>query len=412
MRISGKNFQPWSEFDLTLDGLTLIVGPSNKGKSSIFRSLKGILRNELDSGYIRNGQDEKVEVSLEIDGLPLIAASRTRKGTTKYKIGVDEDGKPIEFKALGDSIPEPMEKLKFNKVKVGDVTMDPIFSEQNKAQFLIDTERWKPTEINTILGAFASTERLDAGKKEANLRITQKNGEAKTLAEEIREAEERKGKLTILSGQADRYAAEVTSVESTVSDTQGRLFNTYEALKRLVKVIEYQQLLSALSIPDISETEVLHRKSLLLSQAAKHLVKSKFLVRCSETCDETVVNWEPVVKVHKRKQAILSLLAIQQRGGLGPRECADQVGKLLEDTEFSLRRVSSLSLLIKSAELVMPAKESARVKEEELLKAEIELEKANGEVTRIQLDAVEVGVAKCPNCGKDLRCSTCQHAGN
>ena len=167
MRLSGKNVQPWEEFALDIGGLTLIVGPSNHGKSSIFRALRGVLRNDLPSDFVRNGQDGRLEVVLETEGTDPIKATRTRKGTTKYEIGRDEKGKPIKYEALGDSIPEPMRKLGFGRVQVGETTIDPIFSEQNRAQFLIDPERWKPADLSSVLGAFSSTERLDAGKKEA-----------------------------------------------------------------------------------------------------------------------------------------------------------------------------------------------------------------------------------------------------
>jgi len=45
IKLSGKNFQSWDAFDLTLAGLTVLTGPSDTGKSAIFRALKGVLRN-------------------------------------------------------------------------------------------------------------------------------------------------------------------------------------------------------------------------------------------------------------------------------------------------------------------------------------------------------------------------------
>ncbi len=413
MKLSGKNFQPWDNFSLDIDGLTLIVGPTNKGKSSVFRSLKGILRNELDAGFVRNGQDEKMEVTLEVDGMPPIEALRSRKGTTEYRIGVDENGKPIKYKALGDSIPEPMEKLKFNRVRVGDTVMDPIFSEQNKAQFLIDTERWKPIEINTILGAFASTERLDAGKKEANARISQKNGEAKTLAEEIREAEERKGKLMALAEQTDQHAAKVTSVESIVNDSENRLSNTYEAVEHLTKLTERRRLLSELKVPDTLGAERLHSKSNLLWQAASSHAKFTFLSECSTAFDDTVANWEPVVKAYKLKQATLALLEIMGRGGPSPRECADQIGVILSTAKLSLSSILAFSSIVEVSGKVQPAQEKVRKKEAELLQVEGEYKAATEELLRCSMVSASDSVfPKCPKCGDRLSCSTCNPTCN
>ena len=68
IKLTGRNVQPWEEFALDIGGLTLIVGPSNAGKSSIYRTLRGVLRNDLPSDFVRNGQDGRLEVVLEVLG--------------------------------------------------------------------------------------------------------------------------------------------------------------------------------------------------------------------------------------------------------------------------------------------------------------------------------------------------------
>jgi predicted ATPase len=64
MKFSGKNFQPWPDFDIDIEGLTIVIGPSNEGKSSIYRALRGILRNDINEGYIRNPKKEPLELKL------------------------------------------------------------------------------------------------------------------------------------------------------------------------------------------------------------------------------------------------------------------------------------------------------------------------------------------------------------
>src|ERR1700739_652878 len=136
MKLSGKNFQPWANFEMDIEGLTVLVGPSNQGKSSLFRALQGIVRNDLPEEFVRNDQDDPMEVGLEVDGLSIKAARAVGK-STKYEVGTKK------YSSLNGKIPEEVEKLKFGIVKIGDVEVDPIFAEQNKAQFLIDSDRWK-----------------------------------------------------------------------------------------------------------------------------------------------------------------------------------------------------------------------------------------------------------------------------
>src|SRR5208337_2155919 len=90
----------------------------------------------------------------------------------------------------------------------------PIFAKQNGKQFLLDSD--SPMELNTILGAFASTEKLEVGKKSANLQIGQKNSEAKAFAVEIGDAESRKSELITLTAQMDEVGREFCRLEPEV----------------------------------------------------------------------------------------------------------------------------------------------------------------------------------------------------
>ena len=114
---------------------------------------------------------------------------RPLKGSTTYTI----DDKV--FAKLAGAIPDKVKELKFGDVVIGEYDVDPIFGRQNSPQFLIDPDTFKPPEVNAILGAFGGTEKLEHGKKEANLRKTQKDAEARTLAVQIRDAEERKSRF-------------------------------------------------------------------------------------------------------------------------------------------------------------------------------------------------------------------------
>ena len=99
---------------------------------------------------------------------------------------------------------------------IGEFDIDPIFGRQNSPQFLIDPEAFKPSEVNAVLGAFGGTERLERGKKEANLRKSQGDSEAKALAAQIRGAEERKAALAVLKAGSEKVADRLLSAEKAV----------------------------------------------------------------------------------------------------------------------------------------------------------------------------------------------------
>ena len=272
MHLHGKNFQSWATFDIDIDGLTVVTGPSDVGKSALFRALKGILRNELAAEYVRNGQDDPMELALSFNG-HLINAKRKKKGSTTYVI----DGQ--DFAKLAGGVPDQLKDLKFTEVVIGDFDFDPIFGRQNSAQFLIDPLTYKPTEVNAILGAFGGTEKLEHGKKEANLRKTQKDAEARTIAEQIRDAEERKAKLTSMQSEGQRIGATLTELEDEVARRETKVYWLDRAVHYRQVIVRYRPILDGLRPPDISGLEQDHRFIQAGEQAAQSAAYVKWLAK-------------------------------------------------------------------------------------------------------------------------------------
>ena len=403
MKLTGRNVQPWEKFELSIDGLTVIVGNTNKGKSSIFRALRGVVRNELPADWVRNGQngqEDRMEVSLDIDGFEPIKATRTRKGTTKYLVGKEE------FKALGESIPEPMDALKFGKIQVGSTVIDPIFSEQNRAQFLIDPDRWKPADIVSVLGAFSSTEKLDAGKKEAGSRISQRNGEAKTLAEEVREVEERKGRLTKLSEKGDVLVIRVGDLETWVRDCEIRIDLLSEVLEKKGRVAGLRKLASDLYIPDFSEEEVLYRKWGTLFKAAILLGRHSFFLDLKESLDNAASGWDKVLSPYRLGQK-LNVLLDMSKDRMTPRRCSEGLNNILGRVESELGFVVRWVSLVKTAETVVPARDKVKERELEADRVRADAEEAVIAEERIRM-GLKIGKLVCPKCGTALTCPECR----
>jgi hypothetical protein len=75
-------------------------------------------------------------------------------------------------------------------VEVNGVSIDPIFAGQFDGQFLVGSS---PAELNAVLNAFASTERLDRGRKVLAQRVNDTNAQAKALTPQISALEESLG---------------------------------------------------------------------------------------------------------------------------------------------------------------------------------------------------------------------------
>lgn len=297
MHLHGKNFQSWATFDIEIEGLTVVTGPSDVGKSALFRALKGVLRNELAAEYVRNGQDDPMEIALSHNG-HLINARRKKKGSTTYVI----DGQ--DFAKLAGGVPDQLKDLKFTEVVIGDFDFDPIFGRQNSAQFLIDPLTYKPTEVNAILGAFGGTEKLEHGKKEANLRKTQKDAEARTIAGQIRDAEERRAKLSDMQTTGDGIDKALVELEADVQRRETKVYWLDEAIRYRQVIVRYRPILDGLRPPDISGLEQDHRFVCFAEQAALSASFAKWLQKPIASLSSASALWGEAQTLHIEVEAL------------------------------------------------------------------------------------------------------------
>ncbi len=390
MRLSGKNFQPWADFGLEIDKLTILVGPSNKGKSSLFRAFRGILRNELDAAYIRDPKNEPMELTFEI-GDTKVFATRNKRGKVKYVINDDEKN---AYTSLDGNVPPPVQKLLFGEITVGDFTFDPIFAVQNDPQFLLDKRAYKPADLNAILGAFGGTERLESGKKEAGSRISDKNGEAKTLAEEIRNAEERKAKLTPMSVTGEQVAKELHGLELLIQQLDAKSVWVREARDREARLRPLEMLQKALVLPDSARAELFTRQVAYAQQAAKSWVLSKWLNKVVKAVDGSVEGGGNATAIWQVIAAVRSLDRLLTE----KREFPDVISTEAET------RFSTLVGFYSSIRLMGQVQELRRGLEEKTA----ELTQIDSELTQAQ---EELKKGLCPKCGKSLE-HICERGSN
>lgn len=194
MELSLVNYQAWEKAHLGIEGFTAVVGPSSLGKSSFGRAVRSALRNELLPGHIRLGSTG-AEVSLKFNDLDLrVTRGAKAKDSTVYYVGDQK------FEKLGGDIPQAVKDQSFGPVQVNGVSIDPIFAGQFDGQFMVGAS---PSELNAILNAFASTERLDRGRKVLAQRVADINAQAKALTPQVSALEE----------QEQALADQISSVE-------------------------------------------------------------------------------------------------------------------------------------------------------------------------------------------------------
>ena|SRR5271157_1276391 len=388
MKFKGTNFQSLQSFDLDLSGLTVIVGPSNKGKSAVFRALKGLFRNALPAEYIRTGSDG-LELTAILDG-HIIAATRG-KGSTQYKI----DAK--EFKKLNQQIPTELSAFGMNEVEVGDFKIDPIFARQHGKQFLVDSEGYSPMELNTILGAFASTEKLEAGKKAANLEITHKNSEAKTLAEEVNAAESRKASLERLNADAGKVAESLQRLEPAAQALEVKKYWLEAARARQAVLWPLQAALAKLTVPDMAEATRLRQACVAAVQATNSFRLSRFFARVREAGDYADIEWLAVERLWRGAQAIRQLDAVLSS------PIREYVKRIRAAHDHALLELEGTEPMVNG--IILLAQHHTYADRATMLKAQLEkvdadIKVVETEVLRLKSQIEKRDEIECPKCGE------------
>ena len=104
-----KNFQSHENSEIALsNGVNVIVGSSDEGKSAIVRALDAVLRNEVDNSLVRHGS-KFFEVTVVLDNGTIVSR---RKGEDVNEYTVTEEDKVAEtFERLGNDVPDRVRRI-------------------------------------------------------------------------------------------------------------------------------------------------------------------------------------------------------------------------------------------------------------------------------------------------------------
>jgi energy-coupling factor transporter ATP-binding protein EcfA2 len=336
MKLSAKNFQPWEEFSLALGKLTVLVGDSDTGKSAAVRALQGLIRNEIEADQIRVGEED-TEVTLEIGGHK-ITIKRSVGDSNKYLI----DGKLLKRGAL--EIPDEVKALNMGIIEIGDTKLDPIFSNQHDSKFMLQDVG--PTQMNAILGAFSSTEKLEMGKRETNTRIQQKGSEAKSIATEINEAETRKHKLTEIQTNVTPIMEGLVLLESEAKGFETLNFLYQESAVSLDKFNSLRQLISNITAPPLDEVVNLQSLITWLEKSAiikkRNTLLGQAITRLSTVRDM----WSELLALYRMIAQLYSTAVLLRSKKASGEHISDAVDSVISNTDNGLEEIKDIRALV------------------------------------------------------------------
>ena len=227
-----NNFQSheYTEVEFN-DGLNIIVGESNNGKTSILRGIMWVIDNQpLGTDFIMAGKDD-CWVRIEYNDGTFIERGRTLKDTGYYKVGfIDENGNLTHQMYRGFTNAVPVEVANVHQMPKVNITKDiethlNVLSQLDGPFLLTESPLVKASAIGRITG----THVVDAAIKESNKTIQNNKKLIKSYEQDIVEKENELKALPdiqLMSEFTNIYAALVAHAKKLyidVDDIGGRL---------------------------------------------------------------------------------------------------------------------------------------------------------------------------------------------
>ncbi|MGE5473188.1 MAG: AAA family ATPase [Ignavibacteriales bacterium] len=189
-KVKIENFQSHEISELEfVNGLNVIVGPSDQGKSAVIRAIKWVLFNEpRGSEFIRNGTNmARVELGFN-NGYSIIRERSSSKN--RYSI-INPDGEVKVYEGFGNDIPDEVKAVHgITKVLIdSDSSVCLNIGEQLESAFLIsETGSTKAKAIGRLTGVHvldnAIRECINDIKKESQL-VSKYKSETNELVEKL-----------------------------------------------------------------------------------------------------------------------------------------------------------------------------------------------------------------------------------
>ncbi|WP_158016541.1 AAA family ATPase, partial [Tissierella creatinophila] len=183
-----KNFQSHQNSVIDFnEGLNIIVGPSDSGKSAIIRAIKWALYNEPAGNYfIREGETE-ASVTLEFSNN--IKITRLRSKSKNAYILSNKDAEEIIFEGFGNKVPqEIIDLLEIKKISLDSSESNAInLGEQLEGAFLLSE---KGSTRASAIGRLIGVNLIDDALKETLKDIRKLSIQKNTMSESIKRIEE------------------------------------------------------------------------------------------------------------------------------------------------------------------------------------------------------------------------------
>lgn len=387
MRLKVQNYQNARDIDLVIEGLTVLTGNSNSGKSSTLKALYSATHNRFRGGCVTWGEDA-CTVTLKYDDDPrVLRVQRSAMGSSpQVRLGNKKDGY-LTFSKLNRDV--PAEIATFNRFGYINLSSNEKLNLNFCTQF---SEPFMVKFSNKRIVDILSFSKASSDAEKARVKITDRNlelkGAMKSMEAVLIDTKEELGKLQMKRNkyqdiellekalkEYDELSPMVESLDSLLNELSSSLILT-KKIEQAKKIIDAAQKAEALSfeVELISEYQT---KSGVASKLAERTEFARGILSKSQTLPELDLRYtellallsvsdsklntaRSILKKAKevpdctKLQELSSLLAFDKRRG----EEAVRLRKVALQSRDCDNDIKSLSVLVRELESLVEAKES------------------------------------------------------
>jgi len=170
----------------TLGEITVVIGPSDSGKSNLVRALRDWAFNAGGTAFATEGhQMTRVAVVVGDNKILWEKEIKKRGGASRYVIVDGRTNEKTSFEKIGLNVPvEVTELTGIRPIVVDDVSVLIHFSEQGEPWFLLAPMAWTPAKVSKVIGRISGVDALILANRDLVNRRTTLNREAKTSRSE------------------------------------------------------------------------------------------------------------------------------------------------------------------------------------------------------------------------------------
>jgi exonuclease SbcC len=179
IRVRVQNFQSIEDEEVVVDGLTVITGPNNSGKTAFMRAVKGVFTNAAPGPLVRHGTSHLSVSIIFDDGAEVVWEKGWEKPGRKGKTINRYIVNGVSISNVGRGVPPEVEQLGVREIKAASDRVWPQIAQQFEgALFLVN----RPG--SAVAEALSDVERV--GKLTDALRHSEKDRRSSSTELKIR----------------------------------------------------------------------------------------------------------------------------------------------------------------------------------------------------------------------------------